>query len=128
MRVHIPLGMASLPELAALVRSKIVEWSVVSSSTSWMQFISWCFVSHPRLRLTLSSFAVEQYFISRAEMLIHNSNPQLALALSFFLPLVALICFDFLLWVCRLIRPPTTTTKPSRRRRRESLKHPVTTS
>lgn len=54
-------------------------------------------------------------------------NSQLALALSFFLPLVALICFDFLLWVCRLIRPPTTTN-PSRRRRRDSLKHPVSTS
>lgn len=60
-------------------------------------------------------------------MLIHDPNSQLALALSFFLPLVALICFDFLLWVCRLIRPPTTA-KPSRRRRRESLKHPVTTT
>ncbi|KAJ0110157.1 hypothetical protein N8I77_012388 [Diaporthe amygdali] len=94
MRVHIPLSMASLPEFVSVVRSKIVEWNVVSSSTSWMQYISWGF---------------------------------LILALSFFLPLVALICFDFLLWIWRLIRPPVTAN-PSRRRRRESLKHPVTTS
>lgn len=60
-------------------------------------------------------------------MLILDSILQLALALSFFLPLVALICFDFVLWIVRLIRPPTTTVT-SRRRRRESLKHPVTTT
>lgn len=55
MRVHIPLSMASLPEFVSVVRSKIVEWNVVSSSTSWMQYISWGFVSSPtRLRLTLS--------------------------------------------------------------------------
>lgn len=49
MRVHVPLSMASLPELVSVVQSKVVEWSVVSSSTSWMQFISWCFVSVPRV-------------------------------------------------------------------------------
>lgn len=47
MRLYVPLSMASLSELASVLRSKIVEWSVVSSSTSWMQFISWCFVSLP---------------------------------------------------------------------------------
>ncbi|KAG8157575.1 hypothetical protein KVR01_012617 [Diaporthe batatas] len=94
MRVYVPLSMASLPELASLARSKVMEWSVVSNSTSWMHFISWCF---------------------------------LALALSFFLPLMALICFDFVLWICRLIRPPANTVT-SRRRRRESLKHPVSTT
>lgn len=63
MRVYVPLSMASLPDMVSLLRSKFVEWSVMSSSTSWMQFISWCFVSlcrTPRPQPRLALYTMER--------------------------------------------------------------------